>query len=184
MLARALALRLDVVRRDRMKLLVAELSGADTEVREPVARALGDLSRFAGLKLAEAVPTALEVQGLCLELAGGRTVRLAYGRIDGLAVAAVRGLAPKPVLILDLLANWRSVDDEILRVVRLRSDGFDPRDLVEGEASAVAAFRGLVGKLLEATGGEALPDRRSILGGAFRSFADLDAYERGVLRVG
>jgi membrane associated rhomboid family serine protease len=181
---RALELRLDVVRRDRMKRLVAELSGVDTEVREPVVQALGELSRFAGLKLAEAVPTALEAEGLCLELAGGRAVRLAYARIDGIAVAAVRGLAPKPVLILDLLANWRSIDEEILRVVRIRSDAFDPRSLVQGEASAVAAFRGLVVKLLEATGGEALPDRRSLLGGAFRSFVDLATYERGVLRVG
>jgi membrane associated rhomboid family serine protease len=181
---RALELRLDVVRRDRMKQLVAELSGAETDVRAPVARALADLSRFAGLKLAEVVPTALEAEGLCLELAGGRAVRLAYGRIDGLAVAAVRGLAPKPVLVLDLLANWRSIDEEILRVVRIRSDAFDPRDLVEGEASAVAAFRGLVLKLLEATGAEALPDRSSVLAGRFCSFADLDAYERSVLRVG
>jgi hypothetical protein len=93
-------------------------------------------------------------------------------------------LAPKPVLILDLLANWRSVDEELLRVVRIRSDAFDPRELMEGESSALAAFRRLVVTVLEATGGDILPDRDSVLGGAFRSFVDLEGYERDVLRVG
>jgi membrane associated rhomboid family serine protease len=181
---RALELRLDVVRRDRMKRLVAELSGEDTLVREPVVQALEDLSRFSSLKLAEAVPTAIEPEGLCLELAGGRAVRLAYTRIDALAVAAVGGLAAKPVLVLDLLANWSSVDEEILRVVRLRSDAFDPRELLEGEASAVDAFRGVVARLLEATGGQALPDRSGALGQPFSTFPDLTTYERAVLRVG
>ena len=112
------------------------------------------------------------------EVDGGRSVA------DALAVAAVGGLARKPVLVLDLLANWTSLEDEILRVVRLRSDAFDPRQVVGGQGSPVAAFRVLVEKLLEATGGQALPDRRQALGEPFASHDDLVGYERTVLKVG
>ena len=59
-----------------------------------------------------------------------------------------------------------------------------PPEAGHGDASAVDAFRGVVARLLEATGGQALPDRSGALGQPFSTFPDLTSYERAVLRVG
>ncbi|MCP4036660.1 MAG: rhomboid family intramembrane serine protease, partial [bacterium] len=93
----------------------------------------GVIPRFSETKVVEAVPIALGDQALQLRVAPERKVSIEYQKIEAIAVAAVRGLGPKPVLLIDLLLNWTSMDDEgPLRVVRLKSTDFDPRSLVQG----------------------------------------------------
>jgi hypothetical protein len=71
--------------------------------------------------------------------------RLAYGRITAVSLAAVRGLGPKPVVLLDLLLAGPQPGPEPLPLVRLRSDQYDPRKLVASSASPLEALLALAG---------------------------------------
>jgi hypothetical protein len=87
------------------------------------------------------------------------------------------------VVVVDLVLNWLSTSDETLRVVRLRSDQFDPRSIIEGEPSQADALRSLVGRLLERSNAQALPDEESALGRPFLTYTTLEEYQRTVLMV-
>lgn len=140
-------------------------------------------ARWSDVKVAEAVPTALDDTGLALELPGGRAGRLELAKIQALAVGSVAGLAAKPVILVDLLLNHSEVGEGPLRLVRLRSDRFDPRRLAAG-ASPLDAFRTFLNLLATNTNGALLPDPESFRGGAFTKFADLESWQREVLKVG
>jgi len=140
-------------------------------------------ARWSDVKVAEAVPTALDDTGLELELPGGRAGRLELAKIQALAVGSVAGLAAKPVILVDLLLNHSEVGEGPLRLVRLRSDRFDPRRLAAG-SSALDAFRTLLNLLATNTNAALLPDPESFRGGAFAKFADLETWQREVLKVG
>ena len=101
-----------------------------------------------------------------------------------MAVAAIRELGPKPVLVIDLLLNWSQLEDAPLRVIRLRSTGFDPRALAAGVTDPTDALRAFVGRVPEGADAIALPDPDAARGRPFRVFEDLASYEREVLRVG
>jgi hypothetical protein len=116
---------------------------------------------------------------VALEPGAGRVI--GWSEIDAVAVAAVEGLGPKPVLVVDLVAGWREPAAEPLRIVRLRGDRFDPRKLVEGCASPVDALRELVDRLLAESGAQPLPDLRAARGRPFAGFRDLAAFEQDVL---
>src|SRR5206468_8274354 len=94
-----------------------------------------ELARFARAKLTAARPIELDAEGLRVSLEGGREARVAWSRIQAVAVAIVADLAAKPVLLIDLLANWNASEAEELKGIRLRSDQFDPRALlgIEGD---------------------------------------------------
>lgn len=92
------------------------------------------------------------------------------------------GLAAKPVILLDLLSSHSEVGEGPLRLVRLRSDRFDPRRLAAG-ATPLDAFRTFL-NLLATNTNAALPDPESYRGGPFARFADLESWQREVLRVG
>jgi len=79
------------------------------------------------------------------------------------------------VLVIDLLLNWSQLEDAPLRVIRLRSTGFDPRALAAGVTDPTDALRAFVGRILEDAAARGRP---------FRVFEDLASYEREVLRVG
>ena len=163
------------------------LAGVDAEAssgrEDRAASAVPSLPRFAGIKVREAVPVALSEQGLTLELDGGRNVVLAYRKIQAVAVSAVHGLSEHPVLIVDLIANWNDANEGPLRLVRLRSDRFDPVRLVPGTERPAEAIRELRSRLLARSGAVSLPDPDGATGGPFRVFESLEVYQRDVLQA-
>ena len=95
----------------------------------------------------------------------------------------MRGLAAKPVIVIDLLLNWTELQERPLRLVRWRSDRFDPAGLRPELGQGLAGFRKLVEVLLFESGAAPLPDEKSARGAPFRMFDDIDAYEREVLEL-
>jgi membrane associated rhomboid family serine protease len=145
--------------------------------------AAAELPRFNGLKVVEAVPSSLDGDLLRMQ-SGGRRAKLELARVDAVAVGAVRGLAARPIVVIDLALGWRELGDGPLRVLRLRSDGFDPRALAPGVAEPGAALRAFLSELLRRSGATALPDPDAARGRPFRVFPDLASYEGEVLQVG
>ena len=135
------------------------------------------------LEALHAVPVALDSDQVVLRLDGGRERGLAYDRIEAVAVAAVRELGPKPVLIVDLALNWMGTVEQSLRVVRIRTDRMDPRQLMPGADTPVNALRSLVELLIERADAASLPDRDAVLGHPYAVFDTLDDYQRTVLMV-
>jgi hypothetical protein len=133
------------------------------------------------LEVVLAVPLGVVPGGLLVQLERGERRLLAWREIDALAVGAIEGLGPKPVLVVDLVAGWRRPPEEPLRIVRLRGDRFDPRKVVPTSGSPVDALRELVDRLLGETGAEPLPDLRAARGRPFAGFRDLTALEEDVL---
>ena len=150
--------------------------------------AVDDLSaepaaRFPSVRVAGAVPVSLGEEELMIYVSGKGPSRLAYGRITAVSLAAVRGLGPKPVVLLDLLLSGPQPGPEPLALVRLRSDQYDPRKLVASSASPLEALLGLVEELLKRTRGVPLPDPSAARGQPLRMFDSLDAYSADVLRA-
>jgi hypothetical protein len=134
------------------------------------------------LDLVTAIPLEVEETGVLIAVGPARK-RVRYDRIDAIAVAAIEGLADKPVILLDLLLNWSSKLDEPLKVIRLRTDTFDPRPLIPGEGDPTAAVRALSVRLQQEAGAIPLPDARSIRGEPFAGFKSLHEYQRAVLLI-
>jgi hypothetical protein len=145
--------------------------------------ASASVARFCGVKVIEAVPLELADEAVVLQRAGGESGRVDYRRIQALGVAAVKGLVSKPVLIVDLIINWRDAGEGPLQVIRLRSDAFDVRRLIPHSERSIDAFRALGEQLLARTGAEPLPDRDAVRGRPFRTHPDIDSYQREVLQV-
>ncbi len=140
--------------------------------------------RFSGVKVVEGKPARLSRAGLFIEVAAGRMIELKYARVEALATAmVVRSLGQSPEVVIDLALNWTKVGDGTLRIVRLRSDGFDPRTLISDEENLEDAYRGLLDKLLTLTRAIPLPDEESARGRPMRVFSDLETYQREVLDV-
>jgi membrane associated rhomboid family serine protease len=131
-----------------------------------------------------AVPLGLDERGMLVEMEGGVKKRLPFGRIEAIAVAAVEGLGDKPVLVMDLILNWAAQTREPLRAIRLRTDRFEPRQLVPDASDPLQALRVLAARLLQHTRATPLPDHQSVRGSPFAAFATLADYEARVLMVG
>lgn len=131
----------------------------------------------------EALPLRLGESGLCVQLEGGETAEIRFERVRGVAMAGVHGLGPRPVVLVDLLLDGGGAE-RALSVLRLRSDRFDPRRLVEAQSDPLEALRALVARLLAAGGGLPLPDAEGAAGRPVRVFPELDAYHVDVLRRG
>lgn len=144
---------------------------------------LAALPRFDALHLVEARPTRFEAAVLYFELAEGRRAKVAWDEIQAVGVAAVRDLAPKPVVVIDLLLNWRELGDAPLRTIRLRSDQFDPGTLVGAGSGATEALRSFLLELIERSGATPLPDEASATGRPFRAYKFTRTYQRRVLKV-
>lgn len=137
--------------------------------------------RARSLKLISAVPIALEPAALKVDAEGKGKTRLPFDRIEALAVAAVRGLGEKPVVLIDLVLDWRGDPSAPLRVVRMRSDRFDPRSLTPGAANGLAALRAFLAAIADGACAEGLPSAANVRGEPFATFDSLDAYHRDVL---
>ena len=141
------------------------------------------LSRFIDIKVSEGVPEGLLEEAMALELPDGRKARLAYAKIEALAVAEVRGLAIHPVVLVDVVLNWKESGESVLRVLRMRSDAFDARTLESAETGEVEAFRAFLAELLTRSNAIPLPDFESARGVHLHGFESLEAYQLEVLQV-
>ena len=139
--------------------------------------------RLRPLRAMDAVPLRLREDSLSLEVDGRGKTRLRFEKIDAVSAAAVRLPGrERPVLVVDLALNFSEGGERPLQVVRLRSDRFDPRRLVAGEAKPLLALRRLVETLLERSGAAARPDRATACGQPrFAAHGSLADYEREVL---
>jgi membrane associated rhomboid family serine protease len=133
------------------------------------------------LDVLQAIPVELTDSALRLEIIGVGKKKLRYAQVQALAAGAI-GMGPNgPVLVADLVLNWRDGRDDALKIVRLRSDRFDPSALVGSGEAATAAMRRLIELLLERSGAQPLPDPRSARGSPFCEFPDFETYQLDVL---
>src|SRR5262249_59017467 len=137
-----------------------------------------------GTKVTLAVPLELAPSGIRLRVDGREETVLAWERVQAVGVGLVSGIAPKPIVVIDLLPNWAAAHGDVLEVLRLRSDSFRARSLVGGDGSALEALRALLAQLLARSGAVPLPDGGSARGLPFREFPDPATYERDVLHAG
>ena len=170
----------DLLQPDEAEAALDAQVAAEQRVVEPIE--LDDASR--NLECIHGVPTGLDVHGIVIELEGGLKKRLPYPRIEAIGVAAVDGVGDKTVLVVDLVLNWVSLTAEPLRLIRLRTDRFDPRQLVPSAADGLQALRAILNRLLEQTDAIALPDQQSVQGKPFAAFRSVEDYQSLVLMVG
>jgi membrane associated rhomboid family serine protease len=135
------------------------------------------------LRVVRAQPSELVEDGLVIEIEGGDKRKIGFERIGAVSVVAVDGLGPKFIIVVDLVLNWMSESPEPLRVIRMRGDRFDPRRFSPDHDSPLDAMRSFASELLKRSNATPLPDRRSVQGTPFASFADLASYHRTVFSV-
>lgn len=129
------------------------------------------------------VPVELADAGIEIQTQQGQKKLVRYERIEAVSVAAVHGIGPKPVILVDLVLNWMTPKSETLRVIRMRGDQFDPRRVLAGQGSAADSLRVFVKTVLERSDAIPLPDLEGALGRPFASFEDVAIYQRAVLLV-
>jgi membrane associated rhomboid family serine protease len=139
--------------------------------------------RFHEAKIVDAVPVSIGETRIELAQIGGRRGHIDFARVQAIAVGAVNGITTKPVLVIDLLANWNEVDGGPLRTLRVRSDTFDALTLVPAASSPAEAFRSFLELLLSRSNAVPLPDSAGARGRPFRVFGNLTTYEREVLLI-
>jgi hypothetical protein len=139
--------------------------------------------RFHDAKCIEVVPVAWKGSRLSLQQGSATPAWLDLSQIQAIACAAVTGLAERPVVLVDLLLNWSDVTEKPLRVLRLRSDRFDPSRILPGSVGGLDGFRALLDALIERSGATPLPDERQARGRPFARFESLERYEREVLSI-
>jgi hypothetical protein len=127
-----------------------------------------------------AVPLEIAESGIEIQTQHGHKKLVRYERIEAVSVAAVHGIGPKPVIVVDLVLNWTTPKGETLRVIRMRGDQFERRVLA-GQGSAADTLRVFVKTMLERSNATPLPDREGALGRPFASFESLAIYHRAVL---
>ncbi len=136
------------------------------------------------LKVLDAVPLALEAEAIKFDVEGRGKTRLPFERVDAVAVAAVSGLSAKPVLVIDFVLNWAGGANEPLKVIRVRSDGFNPTAVVGAGAAPLESIKMLIRRVLDGAQATPLPDVGAVMGSPFSTQPDLASYERDVLQAG
>ena len=137
------------------------------------------LMQLRPLKARNAVPLDAGEDWLEIDADDRGKSKLPYARIQAISIVAVSGLGPRPVLVLDLVLNWTAGRQEPMKLVRLRSDRFDPFDYADG-ANPLAALTAWVNELERESSATCLPSR-DVLNGSFARYASLAEYERQVL---
>ena len=111
------------------------------------------------------VPVELAEAGIEIQTQQGQKKLVRFERIEAVSVAAVHGLGPKPVILVDLVLNWMTPKSETLRVIRMRGDQFDPRRVLAGQGSAADSLRVFVKTVLERSNASRCPIGRPRSGG-------------------
>ncbi len=157
---------------------VAHASAEDFAIGVEPAPADGPPRR--ALKALEAVPLEVRDEQVEIDVEGHGKSKLPLSRIQAIGMAAVAGLAARPVLVVDLALNWLDGRSEPLKVIRFRSDRFDPRAFEPGEVDPLQALTAWVRRLQAGGDATCLPSRE-LLEGRFARFDSVEAYEREVL---
>ena len=134
------------------------------------------------LKALEAVPIDADADWVEIDATGRGKSKLPLARIEAIGMAAVMGLASRPVLVIDFVLNWSTDIGSPMKVLRLRSDRFDPNLFAPGASTPLEALRAWIAELQIASGAACLPTRE-LLEGRYARFESLEAYEREVLRA-
>jgi len=103
--------------------------------------------------------------------------------IQVIAVCGISRAAEKPVVLVDLFLDSPWGDRPQLRVIRMTSETFDPRQLVSGD-DGMAAFQNFLDRLFKISDAVPLPDPEAARGRPFKSFSTVNEYEREVLGIG
>ena len=132
------------------------------------------------IKAIEAVPVQATEEWIEIDAVGGRgKSKLPLARLQAISIAAVDGLGPRPVLVMDLVLNWVATD-EPMKSIRVRSDRFDPMRFAPGASNPLEALTRWVGAIERASDATCLP-AQAILDGRFTRHASLADYEREIL---
>jgi hypothetical protein len=146
------------------------------------------------LRALEAVPISMGADWIEIDASPKGKSKLPFARIETLSMAAVDGLGPKPILVVDcILSESKVVGDQsrvgqsgetdvVMKSIRFRSDRFDPRPFVPDAPNSLAALTAWVNRLQSSSNANCLPSRE-ILNGSFRRFVSMEAYEHEVLGV-
>ncbi|MEE8166870.1 MAG: hypothetical protein V3T64_14985, partial [Myxococcota bacterium] len=132
------------------------------------------------LKALDSIPVGVSEDSIEIDVDGRGKSNLPLARIQAVSMSAISGLASRPVLIIDFALNWSGDQSEPLKVIRLRSDRFDPCQFEPGEATPLEALTVWVRHLQIRSGATCLPSR-AMLEGQFARFDSLEAYESEVL---
>ena len=137
-------------------------------------------SLLRSMKALDALPIATGDEWIEIDASPRGKSKVPFSRIQTIAMAAVSGLGNRPVLIVDVMLNGSDGVDEPMKLIRFRSDRFDPRRLEPDAANPLAALIAWVVRLQRGSNAICLPSR-SILAGEFARFDTLEAYEREIL---
>jgi membrane associated rhomboid family serine protease len=132
------------------------------------------------MKALDAVPIAMTEQWVEIDASPRGKSKVPFARIQTVSMAAVGGLGVRPVLIVDVILNGSDSFDEPMKLIRFRSDRFDPLGLEPAAANPLAALIAWVTRLQHGSNAICLPSSK-IMDGAFSRFETLEAYERAVL---
>ncbi len=135
-------------------------------------------TRFRAVKVTEAMPIGFQDAAIVLQIEGGRRASVAYEQIEAVAVATIADF-----VAIDLVLNWSHDGDEVLRLVRLKSNGFDPRMVFEASGVHADPLAAFLTELMARSEATPLPDPESALGLNIRAYASMALYQREVLRV-
>ena len=135
------------------------------------------------LKALDAVPISADERWIEIDVDSRGKSKLPLVRIDAIALAAISGLASRPVLIVDFALNWTEDPTEPLKVIRFRSDRFDPRRFQQDAATPLEALLTWLKRIQLESDALCLPSRE-MLEGRFARFDSVEAYAREVLRAG
>jgi hypothetical protein len=132
------------------------------------------------MKALDALPIATSEEWIEIDASPRGKSKIPFSRIQAIAMAAVSGLGNRPVLIVDIVLNGSESVDEPMKLIRFRSDRFDPLGFEPAAANPLAALTTWVQRLQSESNAICLPSRK-ILDGEFARFDSLEVYEREVL---
>ena len=131
-------------------------------------------------KSVDAVPVAMNDGWIEIDASPRGKSKVPFSRIGAIGMAAVSGLGNRPVLIVDIVLTGPDGVDEPMKLIRFRSDRFDPLGFEPAATSPLAALTAWVQRLQNESNAICLPSE-SILAGKFARFETLEAYEREIL---
>jgi membrane associated rhomboid family serine protease len=132
------------------------------------------------IKAIDAIPVATSDFGLEIDASSRGKSNVPFARVQLLAMAAVGQQGSRPVVIVDLVLNGSNGVDEPMKLIRFRSDRFDPLGLEPDAPNPLTALIAWVNRLQTGSNATCLPSRE-ILRGELARFDSLEIYEREVL---